>query len=124
MRFILSLITWWHAETLGTRLFTWRRGKKVGEDAEGNVYYRNADDSRRWVIYAGEPEASKVSPDWHGWLHHTFDENPAEHPLAHKSWEKPHHENLTGTGQAYIPPGSILNPEPAEPHDYEAWRPQ
>ncbi len=124
MRFILSLITWYHAETLGTRIMTRLRGVKVGEDEDGNVFYRTRDDSRRWVVYAGEPEASKVSADWHGWLHHTFDENPAEKPLPHKPWEKPHHENLTGTPRAYLPAGSLLREEPVERRDYEAWQPE
>jgi len=124
MRFILSLITWYHAETLGTRLMTWRKGVKVGEDDEGNAYYRNRDDSRRWVIYAGEPEASRVPADWHGWLHRTFDNNPAENPLAHKGWEKPHHDNLTGTALAYAPAGSMRRAAPAERRDYEAWQPE
>jgi len=124
MRFLLSLITWWHAETLGTRLMTWRRGVKVGEDAQGNVFYRNRDDSRRWVIYAGEPEGSRIDADWHGWLHRTFDQNPAEAPLAHKPWEKPHHDNLPGTLAAYAPPGSMRRAQPAAPSDYEAWQPE
>ena len=33
---------------------------------------------RRWVIYNGYAEASKVPPDWHGWLHYTFDEPPTD----------------------------------------------
>ncbi|GGD44295.1 NADH:ubiquinone oxidoreductase subunit NDUFA12 [Sinisalibacter lacisalsi] len=124
MRFILSLITWYHGETLGTRLMTRFRGAKVGEDELGNIYYRNRDDSRRWVIYSGEPEASKVPAEWHGWLHHTFDENPAENPLPHKAWEKTHHDNLTGTALAYVPAGSIRREDPAERRDYEAWQPE
>lgn len=119
-----ALLTWYKVETLGTRLFTLRKGVKVGEDEQGNVFYRNKDDSRRWVIYAGEPEASRVSPDWHGWLHRTFDENPAENPLTHKTWEKPHHDNLTGTDLAYAPAGSIRLAQPAERRDYEAWQPE
>ena len=124
MRFILSLITWYHGQTLGTRLMTRFKGVKVGEDGEGNAYYRNRDDSRRWVIYAGEPEASKVPADWHGWLHRTFDENPAETPLAHKAWEKPHHDNLTGSAAAYAPAGSLRQAHPADRRDYEAWQPE
>lgn len=124
MRFLLSLITWWHAETLGTRIFTWRRGIKVGEDSQGNRFYRNRDDSKRWVLYAGRPEGSKVDADWHGWLHHTFKESPVEKPLVHKPWEKPHHDNLTGTDAAYAPPGSLRRLHPAEQRDYEAWQPE
>lgn len=124
MRFLLSLLTWWHAETIGIRLFTWRRGVKVGEDAQGNRFYRTKDDRRRWVIYNGEPEASRVDADWHGWLHRTFDENPAETPLAHKAWEKPHLDNLTGTLAAHAPAGSLRQAVPADRRDYEAWQPE
>ncbi len=30
--------TWWNGQTLGTQLFTWRKGEKVGEDAQGNIH--------------------------------------------------------------------------------------
>lgn len=117
-------LTWWNGQTIGTQVFTARHGVKVGEDAQGNLFYRNNDDSRRWVIYNGEAEASRVSPDWHGWLHRTWDEPPTEQPLAHKDWEKPHVENLTGSPLAYAPPGSIRRVHPAERRDYEAWVPE
>ena len=120
---LLGLVTWWNHATFGTLLHTRRNGVKVGEDAEGNVFYQTRDGKRRWVIYNGETEASRVSPDWHGWLHHTWDTTPTEAPLPRKSWEKPHQANLTGTPLAYAPPGSIRRTEPAPRRDYEAWRP-
>jgi NADH:ubiquinone oxidoreductase subunit len=121
---LLRAVTWWNGQTLNTQIYTWRKGEKVGEDDQGNAYYRNADDSKRWVIYNGEAEASRVSADWHGWLHRTFDEVPSEKPLKHKEWEKPHQENLTGTSLAYAPAGSIRSGTPAERSDYEAWQPE
>lgn len=121
---LLRAVTWWNGSTLGTQLFTWRRGTKVGEDSEGNIYYRNADDSKRWVIFNGEAEASRVGPEWHGWLHRTFKEPPTDRPLAHKVWEKPHIENMTGSPLAYAPAGSIRRAQPAERQDYEAWSPE
>lgn len=121
---ILRAFTWWNGQTLNTQLFTWRKGSKVGEDAQGNVFYRNADDSKRWVIFNGEIEASRISPEWHGWLHRTWDEPPSEEPLVHKVWEKPHLENLTGTPLAYAPPGSIRRRDPVPRSDYEAWSPE
>src|SRR5690606_25864965 len=99
-------------------------GQKVGEDVQGNVYYQSRDGKRRWVIYNGEMEASRVPTDWHGWLHHTFKEPPTEKPLAHKAWSKPHVENLTGTAQAYVPAGSQRLARPLERRDYEAWQPE
>ena len=73
------------AMTLGTRLLTWFRGELVGTDPYGNRYYRErgakplrrgggrTSREKRWVIYNGEPEGSKVPPEWHAWLHHTVD---------------------------------------------------
>lgn len=121
---IKRVFTWWDGQTYGTQFWTWRNGQKVGEDDQGNIYYRNADDSRRWVIFNGEAEASRVSPEWHGWLHRTWDEPPTELDLKHKAWEKPHQENLTGTMLAYAPPGSIRRAEPEAQADYEAWTPE
>ena len=121
---ILRVLTWWNGQTLNTQLFTWRKGVRVGEDELGNIFYENYDKSKRWVIFNGEIEASKISPDWHGWLHHTWDEPPTDKPLQHKSWEKPHQENLTGTLAAYAPAGSIRKAEPADRSDYEAWVPE
>ena len=121
---LLRAVTWWNGATLNTQIFTARKGVKVGEDNEGNVFYRTADDSKRWVIFNGEAEASRVDPDWHGWLHRTWDEPPTDKPLAHKTWEKPHQENLTGTALAYTPAGSLRRAEPVERKDYEAWSPE
>ena len=120
---MLQAVTWWNGATLNTLLWSSRHGTKVGEDEAGNTYY-SSKEGRRWVIYNGEPEASRVSPDWHGWLHHTWDEPPTERPIARKSWEKPHLPNLTGTPAAYAPAGSIRRLQPAPKEDYEAWTPE
>jgi len=117
-------VIWWDGQTIGTMLYTRRHGRRVGEDDQGNVFYQTRDGKRRWVIFNGEAEASRVSPDWHGWLHHTWDEPPSEKPMRHRPWEKPHQENLTGTPLAYAPPGSIRRPQPDEPRDYEPWTPE
>ena len=124
MRLLKQLVTWWNAETLGMRLFTARKGVKVGEDDQGNVFYESRDGQRRWVIYNGAVEASRVSPEWHGWLHHTFKEPPTKAPLARKEWEQEHQPNLTGTQGAYAPAGSLRRPEPGARSDYEAWQPE
>lgn len=122
--FFLKFFTWWNGQTYGTQLFTARKGEKVGEDDQGNVYYRTSDDSRRWVIFDGEVEASRIAPEWHGWLHRLYDEPPSEKPLPHKAWEKPHLPNLTGTPLAYAPSGSIRRADPAPRQSYDAWSPE
>ena len=116
--------------TIGTRLFTWLKGDFVGEDAYGNRYYtrKGVPENRwrrRWVVYKGTPEASKVPPDWHAWLHRTVREPPSRSPLPAQPWEKEHLPNLTGTRAAYLPAGHVLRGGERKPAtgDYEAWRP-
>lgn len=121
---IYRLLTWWNGQTLNTQVWTALNGAKVGEDEQGNVYYQTAGGKRRWVIYNGESEASRVSPEWHGWLHHTYDEPPTRAPLAHKPWEQPHRPNMTGTPAAYHPAGSLLLADPIKRRDYDAWQPE
>ena len=70
------LFSWWKSQTLGTWLQTKLSGNAVGTDDFGNRYFQNKDGSRRWVIYNGTVEASRVPPDWHGWMHHTYAEPP------------------------------------------------
>ena len=124
MDFIKRLFTWWNGQTLNTQIHTWLKGVRVGDDEEGNIFYETRDGKRRWVIFNGEAEASRISPDWHGWLHHTYKEAPTEKPLVHKTWEKPHQENLTGSALAYAPAGSLRATKPADRSDYEAWQPK
>ncbi len=121
---IKRLVAWWDGESIGTQIFTARNGSRVGEDEQGNVYYRNTDDSRRWVIYAGDNDATRVGPEWYGWLHHTFAKPPTEEPLPHKAWEKPHHPNLTGSDGAFLRKGSIRRADVKPESDYEAWSPE
>lgn len=118
------LLTWWNGQTLNTQVWTAIHGEKVGEDEQGNIYYQKDGGRRRWVIYNGESEASRISPEWHGWLHYTFDDIPSRVPLARKPWEKPHQANLTGTQGAYHPAGSLVRAEPVVRRDYDAWRPE
>lgn len=123
MKNLLQFFTWWNGSTLGTRFYTWRHGKLVGEDQFGNVYYQNGD--RRWVQYNGLAEATAIPPGWHGWMHHRTDTPPSDEVYKAHEWEIPHRSNGTGTVNAYYPKGSMENPEnrPVVTGDYEAWRP-
>ena len=87
MGMLSKIFTWWDGATIGTLLNSWRTGKKVGEDAAGNRYFSTADGARRWVLYAGANDASRVSPDWHGWLHHTHDMTPDALPPV-RAWQQ------------------------------------
>ncbi len=105
---------------------TWWKGRLVGKDRFGNRYYQEKNGERRWVLYNGAPEASKVPPEWHGWLHRTVDEPPSKERQIHYDWQKEHIPNLTGTPAAYRPLGSLLDTR-KRPHatgDYEPWQPE
>ena len=131
-----QLFTWWNTTTWGTSFTLWRKGaREVGRDEQGNRYFEEKGKSlpgsentrpRRWVVYHGVAEASRVTPDWHGWLHHIFDEPPGEDGLPRRDWEKDHLPNMTGTRLAYHPPGSLARAGgPADVNDdYEAWTPE
>ncbi len=87
---LLQIFTWWNGQTIGTRFFTWRFGRSLGEDHLGNVYYQNADGSKRWVIYNGPADASAIPPGWHGWMHHRVDTPPSQEDYVARDWQKPH----------------------------------
>lgn len=126
MALLRLLFIWWRGPTLGTLLTTWIHGVKVGEDKYGNRYYQNKNGIRRWVVYAGTVEASRVPPEWHGWLHHTFKEPPTVAPIAVKPWEAEHVPNLTGLPSAYRPPGSLARGGHRDraTGDYQPWKPE
>jgi NADH:ubiquinone oxidoreductase subunit len=126
MSFLSRIFTWWNSCTIGTGFFTWLHGTSVGADDQGNRYYSDKDGARRWVIYNGEMEASRIPPDWHRWLHHTAAEPPTIRPLVTKPWERPHQANLTGSEGAYFPPGSMnaIGKRAPATGDYEAWKPE
>ncbi len=132
--------------SIGTLLYTWFRGELAGTDGFGNRYYRArghhagedaGEDAgeeggpamdrrgRRWVIFAGEVEASSVPPMWHAWLHHTINDVPSGETTGHRPWQKEHRPNFTGTAKAYRPEGSVLRGghRPKATGDYEPWRP-
>ena len=136
MDFIKRIFIWWHNSTFGAGwTMAKAKAKKVGEDEQGNRYFEEGGKPshpegqgrrRRWVVYHGVAEGSRVPPEWHGWLHHIYDEPPSESPLPVKKFEKPYLPNMTGTPLAYRPKGSLARAgEDVNVDDtYEAWRPE
>ncbi|AMA57948.1 NADH:ubiquinone oxidoreductase subunit NDUFA12 [Bradyrhizobium sp. CCGE-LA001] len=132
-QFFLKFFTWWNGQTFGTQLWTRRYGELVGQDEQGNLYYRTRGGAidptlgfeRRWVVYNGYAEASRIPPSWHGWIHHVIDVPPTEANYQPREWEKPHQPNLTGTAKAYRPSGSTLasGRRPKATGDYQPWTP-
>lgn len=114
--------------TIGTRIYTWLHGRLVGHDSAGNSYYeqkrpRTGQPARRWVMFTGADDASKVTAEWHSWLHYTTDAPLPEQ--GRRPWQKPHLANATGTAESYRPPGHDYQGGKRAPAtgDYEAWTP-
>lgn len=78
--------------------------KLIGKDQYGNEYYLGKRKDffgrlKRYVIYNGIEETSKVPPLWHAWLHYMIDETPKI--INNHVWQSNHLPNLTGTKHAY-----------------------
>ncbi|HWL83405.1 MAG TPA: NADH-ubiquinone oxidoreductase subunit NDUFA12 family protein [Roseomonas sp.] len=112
------------------RLTTGLSASKIGTDRFGNTYWESRKSwlgygrKRRFVLYNGAPEPTKVPPEWHCWLHHITDAPLPEKKLY--SWQKEPRQNMTGTALAYRPPAhsrAAAVQRPPTAGDYEAWTP-
>lgn len=129
MIFFRKIFTWWHDSTIGAQLATWRGGKLVGRDAQGNTYYHSPKNTKkRWVLYKGIIEPTRIPVAWHIWLHNMNEQSPAE--LGEESamvyrWQKIRSPNVTGTRWAYYPQGSLLKTGNgvSNKSNYKLWNP-
>ncbi len=95
--------------------------KKVGEDQYGNKYFQGRNTNylgkkKRYVIYHGVVEPSKVPPLWHAWLHYLSDEVPST--IDKYKWQQEPIPNCTGTKFSYSPSRGKVSA------DYSKWEPQ
>lgn len=128
---LMKIFTWWDGATIGTHWWSFKNGEHVGTDVQGNKYYRSkrvkeGQQERRWVIYDGPNDASRVPSEWHGWLHGSYDELPESHLPAPKIWEADYTPNATGTDARYLPAGALERggKRAGATGDYEAWSPE
>ena len=97
-----EIFVWWNQQTFGTRIQTLLFGKLIGEDQFGNKYYQNKS-GKRWVIYKGEVEASKIPVEWYSWMHYTNNKIENLHKLKKYDWQKESIPNQTGSENSYHP---------------------
>ena len=112
-----QIFTWWNRNTFATFLKTLFFGKYVGSDEFGNKYYKSKK-NERWVIYAKDIEATKITSDWFLWIHHTINEIPSGSQKKY-IWQKNHSQNLSGSSKAYKP-NKISKKTKFK--DYETWK--
>jgi NADH:ubiquinone oxidoreductase subunit len=63
MGFIKKIFTWWEGATFGAGMHIRSTSREVGRDALGNVYYWSKKGDRRYVIYNGINDASRIRPN-------------------------------------------------------------
>lgn len=121
------------------KIFSPFLGTLVGTDQWGNRYYQSNMSSgfwsqflqivlgkrntepRRWVVYKGLAEPTKVPPQWHGWLHGAEKDPPqGNDPLY--PWQKEPLPNVTGTAYAHKPSHDKKSKGQKE-GTYEPWDP-
>jgi NADH:ubiquinone oxidoreductase subunit len=127
MAFWSKIFTWWNGATVGTALFTRRFGSEAGRDDAGNIYYQEKKGgARRWVIYAGDNDGSRVPPAWQAWLRGTIADLPEQALPPVRKFQQPPSHNLTGTMEAFRPDGALGSGRirPASTGDYEPWIPE
>ena len=103
------------------KIYSYFFAKKIGVDDYGNAYFldkkrstANNGRERRWVIYEGDVEASKVPPEWNAWLHHVTNVIPRK--SRKPKWIKEHLPNQTGTAKS-------LNSKSSNNKIYTPWKP-
>lgn len=97
--------------------------KSVGKDRFGNEYFigKRRDylgRNKRFVVYQGIDDGSKIPALWHSWLHYLSDQVPGE--VLSYSWQQEHIPNVTGTKYAHNPREYFLD----KLKSYRSWSPK
>jgi NADH:ubiquinone oxidoreductase subunit len=103
---------------LGLLLYTKLFGRYIDTDAFGNAYYqtKNSKKIKRWVIYNGIYDSSKIPADWQAWLSFLWTLPPKRHG---NNWVP----NTTGTKFAQNQITSIENIPQSALNYYDSWSP-
>ena len=106
-------------------LYTIFCGNKVGTDNFGNMYfiskYKFFAKNKRWVLYKGKLEASKIPDHWLMWLRHIIEFPQQKNELNVCSWQKLRAPNLTGTAYAFNPKDKSEDVRKKSASNYVAW---
>ena len=83
-------------------------GTKVGEDEYGNQYFELKREDylgrkKRYCLYNGTPEASKISPEWHGFMHYQIPVSEVLKTFKQFKWQKPYVQDLTLSDYKFLP---------------------
>ena len=89
---------------IGTILYSFLNGKKVGEDNQGNRFFiHKKNNKKRWVLYNKKIDPTNLEIKWQIWLtENDKNKDIIINDLNYK-WQKNKKANLTGTFESYHP---------------------
>ena len=95
--------------SLGTLLYSFIYGKKVGQDEYGNKFYMHK--KKKWVLYKNKVDPTSLEVIWQLWLTDKNLTNPTSLNKKYKTykWQKNNTPNYTGTKKSYHPKISKTN---------------
>ena len=90
---------------LGTLIYSFFYGKKVGEDKNGNKFYiHKFNFKRKWVIYNKVVDPTSLKVAWQLWLTNNKKEVPSDiNDNKIYMWQKEKVPNYSGTKNSYHP---------------------
>ncbi len=103
---------------LGSLLYTYFWGRQIGVDLNDNRYYiqHKKHSYKRWVIYNGIVDPSKIPVSWHIWLHSDCETIPRDPPEI----QTPAHFSAKHTTKCTT---SIANIPSSALECYQSWSP-
>jgi len=89
---------------IGTILYSFLKGKKVGQDQQGNRFYIHRNNKKkRWVLYKKLVDPTSLEVKWQIWLTETNMNEEVTSSNVNYKWQKNKKANQTGTPEAYHP---------------------
>ena len=90
------------------RIYLKFRGTEVGEDQYGNKYFelKRVDSfgrKKRYCLYSGLVEASKIAPEWHPFMHYQIEAKEVPKNIRSYKWQKLALPDLTLSDVKYLP---------------------
>ena len=92
---------------IGTILYSFFKGKKIGQDKAGNKFYvHKKNKNKKWVLYKYNIDPTSLTVKWQVWLTNKNNELLVNEENSFK-WQKNKQPNVTGTINSYHPKGNI-----------------
>ena len=90
--------------SLGTLIYSFLFGKKVGIDSIGNTFFvHKKKHTKKWVLYKEKIDPTMISVEWQTWLTDKETSGILIRKDTNYSWEKERKPNQSGTKGAYHP---------------------